>query len=51
MKYIIPSITILLASVSCFAQNPRKEEVAIKQLIEDYKVSINKTDTLLGANV
>ena len=51
MKNIILSITILLASVSCFAQNARKEEVAIKQLIDDYKVSINKADTLLGANV
>ena len=28
-----------------------RDEVLIKQLIEDYKISINKADTILGAKV
>ena len=36
---------------SCFAQKESKSVKEIKQLIEDYKVSINKADTILGAKV
>lgn len=51
MKKIIISVIVVFVSLSCFAQNNTKDESAIKQLIEDYKVSINKADTLLGAKV
>lgn len=51
MKKIILSTAVLLITISCFSQNKTKDEDAIKQLIADYKVSINMADTLLGAEV
>ncbi|MDX2046360.1 MAG: nuclear transport factor 2 family protein [Chitinophagaceae bacterium] len=51
MKKIILSLLVILVSSFCFAQKSIKDEGEIKQLIEDYKVSINKADTLLGARV
>lgn len=51
MKKIILSITLLIVAFSSFSQNSKNDEIAIKQLIKDYKVSINKADTLLGAKV
>ena len=50
MKKIILATAIVIVSISCFAQQS-KDEVAIKQLIEDYKISINNADTILGAQV
>jgi ketosteroid isomerase-like protein len=51
MKKIFLSAIIIFVSATCFAQKSIKDESEIKQLIEDYKVSINKADTLLGARV
>ncbi|MBL7844341.1 MAG: nuclear transport factor 2 family protein [Cyclobacteriaceae bacterium] len=51
MKRTILTSAILLVSILIIAQKPSKDELAIKQLIEDYKISINKADTILGAKI
>jgi ketosteroid isomerase-like protein len=51
MKKIILLALVVLVSASSYAQKSIKDENEIKQLIEDYKVSINNADTILGARV
>lgn len=51
MNKIILSTLVLFLSISCFSQKLTKDEIAIKKLIEDYKVSISKADALLGVKV
>lgn len=53
MRIYLAIFAILLVATSgkLAAQNPTKDHLAIKQVIEDYKTSINDFDTLLASKI